>query len=106
MGPRGGTALLSDAAPTSVKHTSTGSRETTVSVGLKTVTVNSSKQCPLVIHKITRLNDIYKNMGKFTGRRALVTGRPTGAGIGRALTVKLVELGAEVFALSRTASHL
>lgn len=43
-------------------------------------------------------------MEKFRGRRALVTG--AGAGIGRALAIRLVELGAEVFVLSRTASHL
>ncbi|XP_064109209.1 D-erythrulose reductase-like [Macrobrachium nipponense] len=43
-------------------------------------------------------------MGKFTGKRALVTG--AGAGIGRALAIKLVEMGAEVFALSKTAANL
>lgn len=43
-------------------------------------------------------------MGKFTGRRALVTG--AGDGIGREIAVRLLEMGAEVFALSKTASHL
>lgn len=43
-------------------------------------------------------------MGKFTGKRALVTG--AGAGIGRALSIKLAEMGAEVFALSKTAANL
>ncbi|KAK7072015.1 hypothetical protein SK128_018939 [Halocaridina rubra] len=43
-------------------------------------------------------------MGKFTGKRALVTG--AGAGIGRALAIKLSEMGAEVFALSKTAANL
>lgn len=43
-------------------------------------------------------------MGKFTGKRALVTG--AGAGIGRALSIKLVEMGADVVALSKTAANL
>lgn len=43
-------------------------------------------------------------MGKFSGRRALVTG--AGAGIGRSLAIKLAEMGAEVFALSKTAANL
>jgi len=40
----------------------------------------------------------------FTGKRVLVTG--AGQGIGRGLSKKLVECGAEVYSLSRTASHL
>ena len=43
-------------------------------------------------------------MGKFAGCRALVTG--AGAGIGRATALKLFELGAEVFALSKTLANL
>ncbi|XP_054713986.1 carbonyl reductase [NADPH] 2-like [Uloborus diversus] len=41
---------------------------------------------------------------RFDGKRALVTG--AGKGIGRALTLKLVEGGAEVIAVSRTQSDL
>ncbi|KAG8195696.1 hypothetical protein JTE90_002960 [Oedothorax gibbosus] len=41
---------------------------------------------------------------RFDGKRALVTG--AGKGIGRALTLKLVECGAEVVAVSRTQSDL
>lgn len=43
-------------------------------------------------------------MGKFTGRRVLVTG--AGAGIGRGIAIKMVELGAQVYALSKTAANL
>lgn len=43
-------------------------------------------------------------MSKFSGRRALVTG--AGAGIGRGVALKLVQMGAEVFALSKTAPNL
>ncbi|XP_015916811.1 L-xylulose reductase [Parasteatoda tepidariorum] len=40
----------------------------------------------------------------FAGKRALVTG--AGKGVGKALTLKLAELGAEVLAVSRTQSDL
>lgn len=40
----------------------------------------------------------------FSGKRALVTG--AGAGIGRALSLRLAELGAEVIALSKTQANL
>ena len=41
---------------------------------------------------------------EFSGKRILVTG--VGSGIGKALSIRLAELGAEVYGVSRTQAHL